>query len=200
MGIAIVIMCVAIILGTLLDYTLPNLRNWVSYRISKGRHYTFTNWMARFVLYSGYDLNFKVVFTDSCRYDLPGEEDQFDVNKLYGIAWGLRGPKHNSARIGWTYNLEEGNIDLFLYTHHNGKRDIEWLGNVSLYEEAKVSLHLFSDHVSARFNVNGSSNISITQNITSNPENKLKFRCFPYFGGNRPAPHDIKILLREGLD
>lgn len=58
-------------------------------------------------------------FTESCLFDL-GDEDQWDVNKLFGFSIGLH--HKTSFRFGWRPKLESNQIEIVGYEYHNGKR------------------------------------------------------------------------------
>ena len=67
--------------------------------------------------YSGFRFNpncdkksfrIEVIFTNECAYPSFGDVDDHDINKLYGISWGMH--HKNSYRIGWRSDQNGGII------------------------------------------------------------------------------------------
>lgn len=127
--------------------------------------------------YSGYRVKFflnkqeqkvSVLFNDSCRYtgDIQLSEQ---INKLFGF--GSIFIHSNSSRIGWKYNPYSDMIDLFLYEYEKGKRKISLIQSI---------------------------NLNVRSSIKLTTEKKYFFgaNCFPYFGGEDSAPHDININIK----
>lgn len=132
-----------------------------------------------------------VRFTNSCRYTLPNE-DQNDVNKLFGFSYGFH--HIDSDRIGWRYNLGNQKIEIVLYSYECGKRKptqhITW---ANIDEEVSISISIdFNDVYKGR-------SVCIKVNdIWINKMYKYKnkwiiYTLGNYFGGNNRAPHTIKI-------
>ena len=66
------------------------------------------------------EFNFKVVFTDSCRYILE-QGDQKSWNKGGGISFCIASKKKKSVMWAWRYNPALGVIELSPYYHHKGE-------------------------------------------------------------------------------
>ena len=69
----------------------------MNYRIHKGKHRA---WPPVFGLFWKKEMSRDVYFDLSAKYDLPGDADDEDVNKLFGFGFF---PSHHieSARFGW---------------------------------------------------------------------------------------------------
>lgn len=156
-----------------------------TYTIPKGEHYS----MHLPKPYLGLKKSFtiKVLFDDSCRYDL-GDIDQFDINKLWGMSFGYH--EDNSIRIGWRYNLSSGNIELFSYAYQAGERLTDLICTVPINVMNTITLDLYSDQYKIVVN-----NYPWFNRAYHFPWFQLKYYLFPYFGGNKVAPHEINIKL-----
>jgi len=108
------------------------------------------------------------IFTDSCRYEYKNNQIKEQINKLGGFG-SLRHHK-NSKRIGWRYNQEQDNIELYSYNYTKGVRTIEYIKSVEFNKLEKVLLH------------------------TEKPFKSGKL-LFPYFGGKAEATKNTSIFL-----
>jgi hypothetical protein len=148
----------------------------------------------RFGLYwNRFSFTWDVRFTESCRYDLKSA-DQFDINKLCGIGFIPGGHHKNSARFGWRYNEVAGIIELSAYCYINGQRVIKHVANLEIGKVYRIQLRLLCRSyyfICLGDGLNESAEAAYTQG------KKLSYRLGTYFGGNRPAPHEIKIELKR---
>lgn len=128
-----------------------------------------------------------VIFDESCVYDLKSE-DQFDVNKLFGLGFF---PNHmqTSARFGWNWNLKNEVIDIFSFVHRQGKFYFDYMTFIEI--EKPITLTLFVQKRQVIFEAQKKTAIvSKSEQLITNP---LAYQLHPYFGGNQFAPHDMKI-------
>lgn len=132
----------------------------------------------------------RVIFPDSCRYGLDNG-DQDDWNKLFGFCFGVLGIHRNSARVAWRYVPESDHVELSLYTYINGERDYYICYNVPVNSICKVNLLYDRKEKRMILFVEGKFYSSVRKEV-SFPD-KPVFGCGLYFGGNRRAPHNIKI-------
>ena len=95
--------------------------------ICKNRHYNGIIPFPDGVHFGLREIEFEFTFLPSCRYDL-GTADQYDLNKLYGLSWGL--PHQESARFAWRYNKAHDMIDVFAYPYIN---------NVGMYDIINIA-------------------------------------------------------------
>ena len=166
-------------------------------KISKGHHYpwlipiTFPFWVKK----KGSTVRkAKFFFTNSCLFNLY-DEDQHDVNKLFGFSIGWH--HKTSFRFGWRPILNENKIEIVAYEYHDGIRQPtmpicrifpnQWYEFIISYNRKKVRTYYFVDD-------EGFTNLV-----------KLKGRNYGlgytlgiYFGGNEKAPQDI-IIYKKGL-
>ena len=135
--------------------------------------------------------NFKwlVQWNNSCKYDLQSV-DQWDINKLCGLRLNLFSNHIDSFRFGWLYNTKTSLIDIYAYYYINSQRAYTKITSVTTTSICGLELKFLSSSV--EFIVNG---ISYSVNFSS--RGKIKYHSGLYFGGNRPAPHTIKIIILE---
>lgn len=156
-----------------------------TYTIPKGEHYSMH--LPKPYLGLKKSFNLKVLFDDSCRYDL-GDINQLDINKLWGVSFGFH--QDNSIRIGWKYNLSIGQIELFSYIYQAGTRLTSFISSIPMNLIADIEFSLYDDRYSIVVNNEYEFNRPFHF-----PKWQLKYYLFPYFGGNKVAPHDINIKL-----
>ncbi len=134
-----------------------------------------------------------VTFTDSCIYKF-GDVDDLDINKLFGFSFGYH--QTDSVRFGWhptTYNK----IEIFAYIYSNTKRIIQSIGEIDLNKEYKFEILLYNDSM-YQFIILENERILFDKIVNrGETKHKIGYQLYPYFGGNRTAPHDIKIILKE---
>lgn len=150
-------------------------------------------------------------FDDTIRYDL-GEEDQADVNKLFGFSYGYH--HKNSDRIGFRYNIQKSNVELILYSYANGKRlPSIVIGDIEINEPFTVSLRVELQDDKRIINTKivpmrpdasreyeNLKTYSTTIDDTKSKNKFFKYSLGLYFGGNRTAPHNILIHEYEKKD
>ena len=166
-------------------------------KIGKGHHYpwlipiAFPFWVKR---KESTIRKAKFMFTDSCMFDLK-DEDQWDVNKLFGFSIGHH--HHTSFRFGWRPLLNENLIGIVAYEYHDGERQKtipfhkvklnEWYEYTIIYKSNKQQIHyLVSTGGFERHNLNIKRRWG------------LGYTLGIYFGGNEKAPQDI-IIYKKGL-
>jgi hypothetical protein len=164
----------------------------VIFTIRKGWHYSrpfrFALWWNRKVFTR------KVVFANNCRYGLPGD-DQADTNKLFGVGY-LPGHQKDSARFGWRY-LPGYKMEVLAYCYVEGKRIIESVALCEVGQLYRFKLNITAtEYMFSVFDLAGGASNLIGQTIIAKRHSKkLQYGLWPYFGGNRPAPHYMTILL-----
>jgi hypothetical protein len=163
-----------------------------TYHIPAGHHYA--PHLPRF--YFGKN-NFTIhfCFDKGCEYKIQGE-DSADINKLFGVSFGQH--HKNSIRIGWN-SVGDGNINLYYYAYNNGNRSYSFIGTCKMYVEQtiKIELDFKRNVVQITNSVTGSEKSVRTKEIVFiYPNLKVGYYLYPYFGGNRTAPHDMYIDLK----
>lgn len=159
----------------------------ISYTIKKGNHYSDHNPYEATGLIS---LSLLVKFDSSAIYQTNQLENQLDVNKLYGFS--DNGAQHHmySARFGWRWS--ENSLRLFAYVYNEGQMSYEEITTINIGQTYKCSITVSGNRYI--FNVDGYVLEMPRASITSGAEG---YKLYPYFGGNEPAPHDIRIWIKE---
>lgn len=137
----------------------------------------------------------EVQFMWSCRYYLP-EEDQADVNKLFGIGY-LWSHHKNSARFGWSYNTLTEVMDLYAYCYDNGERTSVYITSVQIGEKVKCELQAYRGSKDYLFIVYREDGSYVYRTMKKSHHKWIGFPLGLYFGGNRRAPETIKIQMKK---
>jgi len=106
----------------------------------------------------------------------------------------------NSIRIGWTYNLKTQKIDLWYYCYENKIRSYGYMASVDIGIEAEIDLILINNSLFPRFTIGihtdgGLKSLYANSTPYKFPDWLVGYYLFPYFGGNKVAPHTINIKL-----
>lgn len=166
----------------------------------KNRHYCFPFPFPWIKLGKIIKMRRVIKFDDSIKYKLP-EEDQNDVNKLFGCSCGFH--QVNSDRIGFRYNIQKDKVELVLYSYIDETRiPTRSICFVDINEEVVVELIINLENKETR-SVKATvkrSNGDIYETGFNNKKcswSWLKYTLGGYFGGNQTAPHNIKVWQKE---
>lgn len=116
------------------------------YDIKKGRS-KFTPWQFPYpVRTKKLFLNYQIRFSDSCWYDWRNgtdqDQDQYDINKIGGVADLFQFRNHNSFRFGWRPAKERNVFELLTYEKdRNGNFDFDVLATVKSGDLAQLTLY-----------------------------------------------------------
>lgn len=141
-------------------------------------------------------IDFKVFFCHNCAYEL-GNEDQKDINKLLGFSASPLDHHHeNSIRIGWRWNEKDQEIELYAYCYQERLRTCYQIGSVRLMETALIQIERdpYNRH-RWHFRLWSSDGGCVSLPLFAGPV--TGWLLFPYFGGNRPAPHSMDIEIQD---
>lgn len=173
-----------IILLSLFMVSCENVLNEeIIYKISKGNHYP-----DNFIKYTG-SVGHKMVFTielDSSCYYTRAEPAS---NKAYGFSANYMNPKKYSCRITWGCD-DKGQLYLGYLVHINGSTDSHYCIPAQVGKKYLCSI---DDQVNNFFIIIDSNYYVVKKDIYY----ERKVRELPYFGGYKPAPHDVYIIVKE---
>lgn len=164
-----------------------------NYLIKKGNHYCNVSIFER--LFSiGWKVqqiavNFR--FAKECWWATPRNQDDFDLNKLCGISYGLN-DHSNSVRFAWVPDFNKSgviNIHGYVYDELSSGHVSKFIAPVNVEE---VHTGLIKTNGNQYMLMIGATSINM-DNLHGDPS--LCFRLFPYFGGNNTAPCDMVIGL-----
>ncbi|GAB3934269.1 hypothetical protein GCM10028804_51360 [Larkinella terrae] len=136
-------------------------------------------------------LSFSAVFDSSAIYTSKIPENQHDINKLYGFSDCDSHHQTASARYGW--NWRDKALRIYAYCYRNGERVSEELGTVELNKPTDYQLSIVGGNYV--FTFKGKETV-IARGCTT-VDSKNRYRLYPYFGGDEPAPHNITISITE---
>lgn len=157
----------------------------MEYNIKKGRHFCW-HWF-KFFFKKECILTHDVKFTSSCLYKF-GDVDDFDINKLFGRSFGMH--HKNSVRFGW--RPEKDKILISSYVYINGIRefndvcicDIDKTYTFTIdCKDKLVLLEISTDTYKTKYGIKLEKSCN------------FGYKLYPYFGGNKTAPHDICIQI-----
>ena len=153
------------------------------YFIKKGRHFCW-HWF-KFFFKKECVLKHDITFTESCLYKF-GDVDDFDINKLFGRSFGMH--HKNSVRFGW--RTEKDKILISSYVYINGIREYNDICTCDINKkytftidcrDTLILLEISAEPYKTRYGIK-------MENHTN-----FGYKLYPYFGGNKKAPHDIMI-------
>jgi len=162
--------------------------DFIKYTIPKGQHNVNNN------VYKPVETNelkFIVRFDSTAIYTSVSDENQYDINKLYGFS--DNGDTHHnfSARFGWSWT--NGKLWLYAYTYNNAKRFSKELTAITIGQEAACSIKITGP--TYQFFVNGTLLAEMSR-AAATPKGK-GYMLYPYFGGDEKAPHDVNIWIKN---
>ncbi len=134
-------------------------------------------------------IKFVAKFDSSCIYQTANPHNQNDINKLYGFSDCNAQHLENSARIGWRWSKDS--LRIFGFVHNNGEMIYREITTALINSFIICSITCLDAQY--KFDVNGKT-LLLPRNCSGN---YLRYRLYPYFGGDEVAPHDIKIQITE---
>jgi hypothetical protein len=142
-----------------------------------------------FVTIKSGKIQFSVLFDSSAIYKTIDPVNQYDINKLYGLADCNTHHQQNSARMGWCWVNNQ--LEIHAYGYKNGERKSEFITAIPIGKPATMSIEMQDSTYLFRVNdkfaelprgCNGEAN---------------GYKLYPYFGGDEFAPHDITIKVKD---
>jgi hypothetical protein len=161
--------------------------------IKKGKHRT--NKPRLGLHYNKRTLSYNVTFYESCLYKTELSSNQKDINKLFGLSFGLH--HKNSARFGWR-STNDDCIEVLAYVYRDGVRINEWdepiyIDRIDINKEYTFELTLSDSYYT--FMVKDGDDIVGASLIKSGKLFPIGYYLNPYFGGDEKAQHNMKISL-----
>ena len=136
-------------------------------------------------------IRFVVKFDSSAIYKTSDSSDQCDINKLYGFTDCNSAIHENNARFGWRWINNQ--LELYAYCYSEGKVHKQFLTRVDIGEEINCMIKISKN--TYLFQVNELPADTIPRGCSC--DSLSKFWCYPYFGGNENAPHNITIKIKD---
>ena len=163
--------------------------------IYKGTHFTIPNNFGFFIQ----RVSGSATFTPNTTYDL-GDSDQWDWNKLTGIAFTPLEPDRDSAMVGWRYNLETQMFEIAPFYNVNKVRILPNENPLSPgYEVVSVpadqSFTYTVDYTGVTISY-GDRTVFKPYPEGLTPNVWTAARVSGWFGGNRAAPRTVSYYLK----
>ena len=158
-----------------------------TFLILQGKNYCEKN---DYPIFRQAGLTFQAIFDSTCIYKNADPANQADINKLYGFSDCNTLHHANSARFGW--NWMDGEIHIHAYCYADSVRAYKELGTVKLNQVVNCSIDLLPERYV--FTLNGKTD-TIQRHCSDTIASGVKL--YPYFGGDEPAPRDIRIRIKE---
>lgn len=159
----------------------------IEYKIKKGEQYSEGTLYKQVELSA---LRFTVRFDSSSIYQTASQNNQYDINKLYGFSDNNEFHHQYSARFGWRWS--DNALRLFAYVYNNGVRQSEEIGIIPIGKDVNCSIE--ADGTQYIFKLN---DIKKTLPRLSTTPKAKGYMLYPYFGGDEYAPHDIRIWIMD---
>ena len=137
------------------------------------------------------ELDFTACFDESAAYDL-GNSNQLDTNKLFGLSDCSSLHHKNSARFGWRWSIEKKTVEIMAYSYANGVRSYDLVGDLAPGVNGQFSIRMEGNRYI--FNLNGR---EVQQPRFCSDGGGVKYRLYPYFGGDEVAPHDVRVWVKK---
>ena len=155
------------------------------YTILKNWHYAFFLFGRLFGWYHGKDrFEIKFKFSSECWWNPPRNQDDYDLNKLFGLSFGLFSIHKDSVRFTWCPDFDNvGKIKIYGYVYDSNKKDHDslYLCTVDVDKEYTGYLYLSGDKYIFQI---GTDTITMDNKT---PDKKTQKEIYPYFGGNNKA-------------
>ena len=163
-----------------------------TYIIKKGKHYS--NHLPRLWFGKKHSLSVKINMDKSCWFKLEEPAD-YAINKLVGWSYGYH--HHNSIRVGWRPSIDRENwIEFHLYVYTNGGRSQHYIDKVECNIENKLDITYHPEKSIITYSLHRPIVISNGYMYAKVKTSWWGYYLFPYFGGIKTAPTDIKIDLK----
>jgi hypothetical protein len=178
---------VEIITETTRNLPTTDKYGFTQYTIKEGQH---TADLSIYKPVAVSEMNFIVRFDSSAIYTTLAKENQYDINKLYGFADNASSHHQFSARIGWRWS--DNALRLFAYVYNDAAVVSKELGIISIGEE-----------IICNIKIEGSQYLFTANEYSQKLPRASKtyvgqgYQLYPYFGGDEPAPHDVRIWIKS---
>lgn len=134
-------------------------------------------------------LKYQIKFDQSAVYKIDSV-NQYDINKLFGFNGCYATHDYISARFGWNYVNDSVKIYYYIYDH--GKRIYGYLTSVNINEF--YTYELIQTTKDYTFKIK---DITYVHKKSTKCLAQFNYHLWPYFGGNIPAPHEVKIYFKN---
>jgi len=135
---------------------------------------------------------FKFLLDESAIYESIVPENQYDVNKIYGMSDFGKIHQKYSIRLGWRY--VEGQVELCWLRHEDGNHSSGKIKNIEIDEVYNATINITTFYYQI---VIDNDTTLVRRRPKGNWGLVRRYYLYPYFGGNEFAPHDIEIRIKD---
>jgi|TARA_B100001093_G_C26489326_1_gene868354 hypothetical protein len=135
-------------------------------------------------------LQFQAIFDESAIYQSIDSNNQYDINKLYGLSDCKDHHIKTSIRLGWRWLNDS--LELHWFQHVNNNFSFDRITTINLNTIVNFSITFDNNYYYVSVD-----NDTITIDRPCNNQSIRKYYLYPYFGGDEKAPHDIKIKIKS---
>jgi hypothetical protein len=135
---------------------------------------------------------FKFLLDESAMYESIVPENQYDVNKIYGISDFGKIHQKYSIRLGWRY--VDGEIELCWLRHDNGEHSSGKIKNIEIDKIYSATINITTFYYQV---IVDNDTTLVRRRPKGNWGLVRRYYLYPYFGGNEFAPHDIEIRIKN---
>lgn len=171
----------------------------IDFVCQKGKHNFRTKKWWKFFPFFTFKNQYKIaaMIYPNCRYD-HGDYDQYDWNKLLGVitSWHIH---HQSIRVGWRYDKLSDMYELSAYTYNDGKRDYLIIGKAKALTVLHFDIRIKKNSFWIQYNSKHKASELFIIKRTTLWWWPFRVFAFPWFGGNKPAPHKMNIGIMKTL-
>lgn len=158
------------------------------YEIKKGNHYS-NNHNTIQALTTKSKIQANIIFKRTCLYNEINTIDSLDQNKLIGLSDGID-HHNNSIRWAWRKISDTDQIQISIYAYVNTQRIIIPVDTIQTEHTHHYTVAIY----------NNAYILGLDNNVYKIPRASrytgIRYRLYPYFGGNHPAPNHMQIHIR----
>jgi hypothetical protein len=136
-------------------------------------------------------LPFLVTFDESAVYTTIDPNNQYDINKLFGLSDCRTTHTANSIRLGWRWSNDS--LQIHWFKHEDGEFSFKLLKEIEINKTYEAFIIINNDSYVVGFD----NEVDTIPRSCSIRSDNIKYYLWPYFGGDETAPHTIKIKIKE---
>jgi hypothetical protein len=170
------------------------------FRISKGAHFFKPRNLTSRLINTPDTLVWQCRFDTSCNYIMLNADgslhvDQWDFNKIAGIAFNLLNPMANTAMVGWRFNPDKHWFELLPYWHVGKKRFYDEKNLFIIRENQTFTITTIINKNNKAITIELSyDGLKLTESKIFDTLPNTAALIHPYFGGTSPAPKSMRLM------
>lgn len=135
--------------------------------------------------------NLQVIFDSSAVYETVDPNNQWDINKLWGVSDCDDHHSTSSIRFGWRWSPYQDCLEIHMYRRMFGDFEWKFLTCAEIGETNYMTLHITDNMY-----------VMCVDGVCDSMQRPClidykRYVLYPYFGGDETAPHDITIRIKD---